>query len=248
MPERKCRALRGKFAVRMAADWRKNGFLAYYVRLFMEQTRTLWIHALAAKVGGGITYLRAIVPELAAQLEGRGVKVILLLPAPVEGLEFPAFFDVRLLPHWARNPLTRFVFDQFVLPLMIWRTGGDALFCSASFAPLAKPCRTVVLLRNAIYFDHNLMNRELPARRRSWRLQSLLIAAGAYTCAAVMYPGQAMRDLAEACFPSLKPRGLVNPYGIAQTFAEVQSSKLKAQSCGASFSIRGRGRRWRRRW
>jgi glycosyltransferase involved in cell wall biosynthesis len=176
--------------------------------------QTIWIHALAAKVGGGVTYLRNVAPELAAQLAGRDVRVVLLLPAPVEGLEFPDFFDVRVMPRASRNALTRFVYDQFILPFQLWREGADALFCSASFAPLIKTTRTVVLLRNAIYFDNNLMRQELPARRRSWRLQSRLIAAGARTCAAVMYPSQAMRELTETMFPSLKPRGFVNLYGV----------------------------------
>ncbi len=187
---------------------------------------------MAAKVGGGVTYLRNVVPELAAQLAGRDVRVVLLLPAPVEGLEFPDFFDVRIMPRASRNILTRFVYDQFVLPFQLWREGADALFCSASFAPLIKTTRTVVLLRNAIYFDNQLMRRELPARRRSWRLQSLLIAAGAYTCAAVMYPSQAMRELTETAFPTLKPRGFVNLYGVnaqVQSSSETQHSALSTQ-------------------
>jgi glycosyltransferase involved in cell wall biosynthesis len=193
----------------------------------VKLTKTIWIHALAAKVGGGVTYLRAILPQLAEQLAGRGARVVLLLPTPLADVALPDFFDVRVLPQWARNPLTRFVFDQFVLPFTVWREGGTALFCSASFAPLVKPARTVVLLRNAIYFDHHLIRRETPARSLSWRLQSLLIAAGAYTCAAVMYPSQAMRAQVEACYPSLKPRGFVNLYGVN---AEAQSPKPKAQS------------------
>ena len=169
-------------------------------------------------------------PYTALQLAGRDVRVVLLLPAPLEGFDFPDFFDARALPRAARNPLTRFVFDQFVLPCQLWRAGADALFCSASVAPLVKTTRSVVLLRNAIYFDNNLMSRELPARRRSWRWQSLLIAAGAYSCAAVMYPSQAMRELTEAAFPSLQPRGFVNPYGVSRAFAKVQNAKFKVPS------------------
>ena len=182
--------------------------------------KTIWIHALAAKVGGGVTYLRNVLPQLAALLAGRNVRVTLLLPAPIEGLIYPDFFDVRVLPRASRNAFTRFVFDQFVLPFRLWRESADALFCSASFAPLLKTTRTIVLLRNAIYFDRNLLRRELPARRRSWRLQRLLIAASAYGCAAVMYPSDAMRNLVEAAFPSLKPRGFVNRYGVAEDFAK----------------------------
>ncbi len=182
--------------------------------------KTIWIHALAAKVGGGVTYLRNVLPQLAAQLAGRNVRVVLFLPAPIEGLVYPDFFDVRVLPRASRNALTRIIFDQFVLPWRLWRERADALFCSASFAPLCKTTRTVVLLRNAIYFDRNLLGRELPARRRSWRLQSLLIAAGAYSCAAVMYPSQAMRDVVELGFPSLKPQGFVNHYGVSELFAQ----------------------------
>ena len=210
---------------------RKNKAGKIFHKLMAQtQPREIWIHALAAKVGGGITYLRNILPEIARQLEDAGVRVVLLLPAPLAGVKIPKFFEVRVLPRASRNALTRFVFDQFVLPWQMWRAGAGALFCSASFAPLIKTARTVVLLRNAIYFDNNLMSRELPARRRSWRLQSLLIAAGAYTCAAIMYPSRAMRQLTETAFPSLQPRGAVNYYGVS---AELQKSKVQSQKSSA---------------
>jgi len=192
---------------------------------------TIWIHALGARVGGGVTYLRNVLPQLASLLAERDVRVVLLLPTPVEGLLFPNLCEVRVLPLASRNALTRFLFDQIVLPFWLWREKADALFCSASFAPLFKTTRTIVLLRNAIYFDHNLMRREMLARRCSWRLQSLLIAAGAYTCAAVMYPSQTMRDLVEAAFPALELRGFVNPYGVAEAFADGgKSENSKPQS------------------
>ena len=176
----------------------------------------IWIHALAAKVGGGITYLRNILPEIVAQLEGRGVRVVLLLHAPLTGVALPEWFEVRVLPRASGSFAARLCFDQVLLPLWLWPHRKRAvLFCSASFAPLLKPAPTVVLLRNAIYFDEVFLSRDTPRRRRSWRLQGWLIAAAARGCRAAMYPSHAMRQLTETAFPSLRPNGAVNYYGIS---------------------------------
>src|SRR4051812_4075737 len=115
--------------------------------------QTLWFHALGAKVGGGLTYLRAVLPELALQLEGRGVRVLLLVPDAPDGLPLPAWIEVRELPLAARNWLTRLLFDQIVLPLWLAARPGAVLYCSGSFSPLVQTAPTFALLRNAIYFD-----------------------------------------------------------------------------------------------
>ena len=191
----------------------------------------IWIHALAAKVGGGITYLRNILPEIVAQLEGRGVRVVLLLHAPLTGVALPEWFEVRVLPRASGSFAARLFFDQVLLPLWLWpHRKRAALFCSASFAPLLKLAPTVVLLRNAIYFDEVFLSRETPRRRSSWRLQGWLIAAAARGCRAAMYPSHAMRQLTETAFPSLRPNGAVNYYGVSAELRRTESQKPSAFS------------------
>jgi glycosyltransferase involved in cell wall biosynthesis len=178
----------------------------------------LWFHALGAKVGGGVTYLRAVLPELARQLEARGIRLVLLVPDTLGDLPMPEWVEVRRLRLAARNPLTRLVFDQIVLPLWVSGRPGAVLFCSGSFSPLVPTAPTVALLRNAIYFDDAFLAEELWHRRALLLAQKWLIARGARRCEALVYPSQSMRDLVEASYPELVARGHVNPYGIGKAF------------------------------
>ena len=179
-----------------------------------RQIREIWIHALGAKVGGGITYLRAVLPELARQLDGRVDSVVVLLPGPIDDLSIPEWLEVRSYPVPSSSWLRRTMFDQVTLPCLLGRSRHRALFCTGSFSPALSGVRTVALLRNAIYFDDRFLRLELPSRRRSFRLQGGLIRWGARRCAAVMYPTEAMRSLVENGHVSLSRRGIVNPYGV----------------------------------
>ena len=219
----------------------------------MDAPREIWIHALGAKAGGGLTYLHAVLPELVRRLDGTGTRLVLLLPAPLAGPSraalpdpLPEWLEVRPLPRFAANAVSRVLFDQLVLPLWLLlrrrdRPGGAALFCSGSFAPLLPPVRTVVLLRNAIYFDDEFLARELPGRRRSLRLQGRLIAAGARRSAEVHFPSASFRSLVEQRHPRLAERARVNLYGVRPQFAAAPSP---ADQTPAPARPAGEGRRW----
>lgn len=179
----------------------------------MSPVEEIWIHALGAKIGGGITYLQSALPVLFRQLEGRGVRVILLLPAALPaGIEAPDWVEVRTYPRASRQAL-RLLFDQLVLPFRL--LGRRAvLYCTGSFSPFWQPVRTVALLRNAIYFDPEFLRRELPKTARIRRFQGWVIALGARRCAEIHYPTAAMRGLVEADYPPLARQGRVNAFGI----------------------------------
>jgi glycosyltransferase involved in cell wall biosynthesis len=185
--------------------------------------REIWIHALGAKVGGGVTYLRAVLPELVRQLEGRGVRVVLLLPGPVEGVTLPEWIEARVMPRAARGQLGRLLFDQVVLPARLARRAGAVLFCSGSFAPILKPTPTVALLRNAIYFDDEFLRLETKKQRLLLWLQGRLILGGARGCRAALYPSRFMRELVEARAPGLSGVGVVDYYGVGADYFRARS-------------------------
>jgi glycosyltransferase involved in cell wall biosynthesis len=191
----------------------------------------IWIHALGAKIGGGITYLDAVLPEMLAQLEGRGVRLVLLLPRALDR-ELPPWVEVRPLPLAARNWMTRILFDQFILPLWMKKERVSALYCSGSFSPIVKTAPTVALLRNAIYFDPLFLKRETMFKRLRLKLEGRLITMGARNCKTIHYPSQSMRDLVEACAPHLSDRGAVNYYGVGKAFASVEREADAKSSAG----------------
>jgi glycosyltransferase involved in cell wall biosynthesis len=181
--------------------------------------RQIWIHLLGAKLGGGLSYLNAVLPQIVSQLEGKGVRVVLLLPTPVD-IELPDWIEVHALPLAARNWATRCLFDQVILPIWLKPQRGAVLYCSGSFSPLIKTVPTVALLRNAIYFDGEFLKRERPLQRLLLRLQGALIARGARSCLAVQYPSRSMRGLVESRYPELAALGFVNQYGVDRRFTD----------------------------
>ncbi|HUP22930.1 MAG TPA: glycosyltransferase [Thermoanaerobaculia bacterium] len=180
-------------------------------------SRRIWIHALGAKIGGGLTYLGAVVPRLAARLEGTDTTLTVLAPGTYH-VGLPPWVEVRTVPWAASGSLRRLVFDQLVLPVWLAREKVDALYCSGSFAPLIQPSPTVVLLRNAIYFDRAFVAREVPARRLLLRLQERLVVAAAARATALVYPSESMRRLVEARHPHLGGQGRHSLYGIEEAF------------------------------
>lgn len=185
---------------------------------------TIWLHALGAKAGGGITYLQSMLPELFRQLDGTNTRVILMLPAEPQGLSVPEWCEVRLYPVVAYVPLVRLLFDQIVLPLRLLGQRNTALFCSGSFPPLIKTVPTVVLIRNAIYFEADFLRREQPLRRLLLKLQGGVIRLGARSCDALHYPSGYMRRLVERNVPALVRRGVLNYYGVGAAYAAARSA------------------------
>lgn len=188
----------------------------------------VWIHSLGAKTGGGITYLQSVLPELFRQLEGTNTRVVLMLPAKPSGIPIPSWCDVRVYPFVANVPLLRLLFDQLLLPLLLLRQPNAVLFCSGSFPPLIKTVPTVVLIRNAIYFERDFLRREQPGRRLLLKLQGALIRLGARTCAALHYPSDYMRRLVEQGKPALVKRGVLNYYGIGDAKAAARFAPAPA--------------------
>lgn len=105
------------------------------------------INAIHAKSGGGVNYLRNILPGLAADPE---LEVHLLIHENQRGLL--EGLDDRIRP-CVRNFPTGFVlsliWEQIVVPLIAWRLGAQTTFSPANFCPLLAR-RNVVLLRNAL--------------------------------------------------------------------------------------------------
>jgi glycosyltransferase involved in cell wall biosynthesis len=189
----------------------------------MKGNPEIWIHALGAKSGGGLTYLFAILPELISQLQGRGIRVVLLLPKPLSGFDLPDWIQVKAMPYAASNAVSRLFFDQIILPAWLKSQPGAILYCSGSHSPIIKSVPTVALLRNAIYFDQEFLGRVNLTHKLSLKLQGTLIALGARGCRSIHYPSRSMRELVELYYPNLKEAGQVNSYGVGNLFTRSET-------------------------
>ena len=124
----------------------------------------LFINALAASAGGGLTYVRNVLPYLASNSK---VKVTVALSRDLreecKALEGVTFLELQA-------PVARrFWHEQSSLPGIVRDSRADVLLSTGNFALRRSPIPQVLLSRNSIYLSSDFY-RDLRARReyRMW--------------------------------------------------------------------------------
>jgi glycosyltransferase involved in cell wall biosynthesis len=129
-----------------------------------ELTMHLFINGLAASAGGGLTYIRNVIPHLAAVPD---LQVTVAL-APSLREEFRGFTKVKFV-EMEVPAARRFWYEQSTLPGIIQRCRADVLLSAGNFALRRSPVPQILLSRNSIYTSSDFY-RDLLARReyRMW--------------------------------------------------------------------------------
>lgn len=124
----------------------------------------LFINALAASAGGGLTYVRNVIPRLAEQAD---IKVSIAAGSGVRK-EFRQLANVELL-ELDVSPARRFWFEQSRLPELIRHSGANVLLSTGNFALRKSPVPQILLSRNSIYTSADYF-RDLRQRHeyRAW--------------------------------------------------------------------------------
>src|ERR1700728_139797 len=108
----------------------------------------LFINALAASAGGGLTYVRNVLPRLALRDD---VHTTLLVGGQLRN-EITDSTRVTLLQvDCPSGSARRFWYEQCNLPDMIHRTGANVLLSTGNFAVYRSPVPQILLSRNALY-------------------------------------------------------------------------------------------------
>ena len=118
----------------------------------------VFINALAASAGGGLTYIRNVLPRLAAYPDLR-VTVVLGPGLRAEFCDLPRIDYVEM----GNPPARRFWYEQSVLPDVIRRAQSDVLLSTGNFALRKSPVPQILLSRNSIYTSADFY-RDLLAR------------------------------------------------------------------------------------
>ena len=124
----------------------------------------LFINSLAASAGGGLTYIRNVLPHMAATPDLR-VTVAL---SPHLRQEFRGSSNIEFL-ELGTPPAKRFWFEQSKLPGLIRGCRADVLLSTGNFALRNSPIPQILLSRNSIYTSADFY-RDLIARGeyRTW--------------------------------------------------------------------------------
>lgn len=107
------------------------------------------INALSAKIGGGVTYIRNMVPRLAAYDPKNEYYVF------VSEENYPRLFseaelgrDVKIIKIRTRGLLSRLWKEQFLIPYYVWREKIGILFSPANITSFFAPCKRVLWIQN----------------------------------------------------------------------------------------------------
>ena len=150
----------------------------------------LFINSLAASAGGGLTYIRNVLPHLAARTD------LMATVALSSGLrkEFTDFSNIEFLKVDA--PLTRrFWYEQSTLPALIKRSGADVLLSTGNFALRNPGVPQILLSRNSLYLSSDFY-RDLRIRGeyRTWlatKVRGLLAKRSIYWAEVTVAPSAA---------------------------------------------------------
>jgi glycosyltransferase involved in cell wall biosynthesis len=129
-----------------------------------ELTMRLFMNSLSASAGGGLTYVRNVIPLLAA-VPGLQVTVAV---GPGLRDEFSRFDNLKFV-ELAMPSMRRFWYEQVSLPGLVRRSRADILVSIGNFAVRNSPVPQILLSRNSIYTSPDFY-RDLRSRReyRMW--------------------------------------------------------------------------------
>lgn len=140
--------------------------------------------------GGGITYLKNILPRLG----GTEDQYYILVPEGRDALDRSQPMNVELVDvrFPINNLLLRFFYQQFVLPFVLLSLDADVLYSPADITIFFAPCPTAVAVRNPNpYFEQP--NHTVGERLR-YRVQRLLSRLSALRSTAVIFVSEHSRE------------------------------------------------------
>jgi len=120
----------------------------------------LFINALSASAGGGLTYIQNVVPQLAVRDD---VLTTLLIGDALRG-KIAESERVKVISESEHaNSAARFIHEQLRLPAMIRHSGANVLLSPGNFALFRSPVPQILLSRNALYTSTDFL-RDLRTR------------------------------------------------------------------------------------
>lgn len=120
----------------------------------------IFINALAASAGGGLTYVRNVIPQLGARNDARAT--ILLnesLHSELRTSPNIVFVERKTPP----GTIARIWFEQRIMGDLVRRSGADILLSAGNFALWNSPVPQILLSRNSLYTSQDFY-RDLRSR------------------------------------------------------------------------------------
>ena len=141
------------------------------------------INALPAVIGGGVTFYRELLPELAA-LDDRNDYVVLLHAGRDDLLQIPPTFEKKFV-RAPKNVFLRFCWEQLVLPMLLSKWKIDLIYSQTNVGLFFGRALKVVAVTGANPYSQ--LGNDPPLRRARHAVHRLLSKASARAADIVLF-------------------------------------------------------------
>jgi len=201
------------------------------------------LNAVAATAGGGLTYLRNVVPHLAAS---PNVKLTVLVPPGFSALKDNA--NVKVLEFRSTGgSAVRFWQEQKEIPQLARRIRADILISAGNFAIRDSPVPQILLSRNSLYtsrdFERDLLRRGHYAIWLDTKIKGVLAKRSIHWADLTVAPTEAFAQELRAwtgCAVTAIHHGFDEEQFIARAkplSPEIQAELSAAQDCFCLLSV-----------
>jgi glycosyltransferase involved in cell wall biosynthesis len=190
-------------------------------REFLKSNRLrILVNGIHAKSGGGVTYLKNILPILAEDAE-----LELHLFIHKEQFELFEAVDERIRVHlldYRNGFFFNLVWEQFVLPILARSMSIDVTVSPANYGPLMAPAQ-VIMLRNSLA----VAGKETrPIKRLYWAGLTIMTALSLLTCQrAIAVSNYARKALTFGISQRLQSKVSVIYHGVRETFVPPETER-----------------------
>jgi glycosyltransferase involved in cell wall biosynthesis len=155
----------------------------------------LLVNALAANAGGGVTYIRNVVPHLARRDD---VRTTVVLAPVLRQLLQPAANVSVIECDFPSSSFARFFYEQKALPQLIRQHGADVLLAAGNFALWKSPVPQILLSRNSLYtspdYFQDLRRRQEYARWLDTKIKGKLAQRSIHRAEVTIAPSAAFAE------------------------------------------------------
>ncbi len=165
-------------------------------RHYTVASMRILVNATSARLGGGITVLRNLLPALVAEDGGQNEYVV-VGPRDTASSIDPRHPRVRFVAGDHGEGLSdRLVWEQIEVPMRALREGVDLIFSPGGLAVFASPKRQVLMYQNMAPFEPEVMKRApRDLEKRLVMLRTLGIASGRLVSKVVFISRYAQRSI-----------------------------------------------------
>ena len=196
----------------------------------------VFVDALSARTGGGISYLRGLLAGL-ARVDDRHEWLVGVREG-FEGDFATASANQHVLAYKtpARGPAFRFLWEQADLPGVLRSLGADLVFLPSSYGLLRPPVPEVVAVQAP--FPVRRYARGIYPRLR-WRVRALMLRATAKRAAALVTVSEDLRREVHETFHVPLDRLTAVPLGVDERFRPPPDAEAARRAVEARFGASG---------